>query len=156
MKQNHKKITILSLSIIAILATITLTVSSFKPVQTTSSGVTIMNKQMYIDKIYDYIKSPNTFKFKGKRPAVIDFYASWCPPCKMVAPIMEELSIKYEGKVDFYKVNVDNEKELASLHAVQSIPLIVVFPIKGEPTSSMGAMNKEEYITLIEQVLNKK
>jgi thioredoxin len=156
MKRNQKKITAISLSLIAVLAVITFTVSSFKLVQTSSTGVKVMNKQMYLDKIYDFIKSPSTFKYKGTRPAVIDFYANWCRPCKMVAPIMEELAIKYEGKVDFYKVNVDNEKDLASLHAVQSIPLIVFFPLKGEPTSSMGALNKEDYITLIDELLNKK
>lgn len=127
--------------------------SSFKVSQKEATGVVMMNKKMYVDKIYDFGKSPNVFKYKGSRPAVVDFYADWCRPCRRVAPIMEELSKQYAGKVDFYKVNVDLEPELAAVHEVQSIPMVAIFSNKGNPKITMGALNKDEYITLIEEIL---
>lgn len=122
----------------------------------TTIEVSQMNKAMYLEKIYDFEKSPNSFIYKGKKPAVIDFYADWCRPCKRVAPIMDELAKQYDGKVSFYKVNVDLEQELAAIHQVQSIPMIMVLSPKEEPKVVLGALNKEDYVTLIEQTINKK
>ncbi len=115
--------------------------------------VKVMNKNMYIKEVYDYDKNPDEYIFKSKRPAVIDFYADWCGPCRRIAPIMDELSITYKGKVDFYKVNVDFEKELASVHGVQSIPVVGFFPVNEGPQMVLGALPKDQYIKYIEEIL---
>jgi thioredoxin 1 len=156
MNRKNKKITFIGLALATVVIIGFLSTSAFKPKQENEAkGVTQMTKAMYIEKIHDFVTSPSTFKYKGTRPAVVDFYADWCRPCKRIAPIMEELSEQYKGKVDFYKVNVDNESELAALHSIQSIPLVIIFTEKGQPNSVMGALNKEEYISLIEESLKK-
>jgi len=106
--------------------------------------------------IYDYNES-QTWKFIGSKPCIIDFYADWCGPCKMIAPHMEDLAKTYSGKVDFYKVNVDNENELANAFNVQSIPAILFCPGDGsEPQFSVGAMEKSDYEKLINDFLKVK
>lgn len=120
------------------------------------SEVIMMNKSMYIKQIYDYDKNPNTYIYKGNKPSVIDFYADWCGPCRRVAPVMDELSIKYKSKVNFFKVNVDYERELASIHGISNIPVVAFFPLKGDPQLTVGALQKEKYIELIENLLTEK
>lgn len=106
-------------------------------------------------KIYDYEKNGDQWLYKGKLPAIIDFYADWCRPCKMVAPIMEELAKEYKGKVVIYKVNTDKEKELASVFQIRSIPSILYIPKTGKPSMDMGAKSKEAYKQIIESTLLK-
>lgn len=164
MNRKTKKIATISLGTGILLLLSIAAFSSFKSTKKNESltlnenavVVSQMNKSMYLEKIYDYEKSPNSFKYKGTKPAVIDFYADWCRPCKKVAPIMDELAKQYEGKVTFYKVNVDLEQELAAIHQVQSIPMIMILSPKEEPKVVLGALNKEEYVTLIEETINKK
>lgn len=103
--------------------------------------------------IFDYENGEN-WKYNGTRPAVIDFYADWCRPCKMVAPIMDELAKEYKGKVDIYKLDVDAEGEVASVFGIQSIPSILYIPVSGEPQMGVGAMPKEEYVKEIEKLLS--
>lgn len=129
---------------------------SQKPDDGKKSHVLLMNKSSYIKMVYDYEKNPNTFIYKGNKPSVIDFYADWCAPCRKIAPIMDELSILYKNQVNFYKVNVDFEKELASLHGIRNIPVVMLFPINGEPQMSMGALQKEQYVQFIENLLTVK
>lgn len=156
MSKRNKKISIVTIAFLAIAFIGYATSTAFKTTdQTEKKGVIQMNKSMYIEKIHDFAKSPNTFKFKGNRPAVVDFYADWCRPCKRIAPIMEELSVTYKDKIDFYKVNVDKEGELAMIHSVQSIPVVMFFSKKGQPKSVLGALNKEDYVALIEETLKK-
>ena len=156
MNRKNKKITFIGFTMIAVAVIGFVSITAFMPAKNEEkTGVIQMDKTMYIDKIHDYAKSPNTFKYKGKRPAVVDFYADWCRPCKRIAPIMEELSETYKGKVDFYKVNVDKEGELAMVHSVQSIPVVIFFDSKGQPKSVLGALNKEDYVALIEETLKK-
>lgn len=106
-------------------------------------------------KIYDYEKNSEDWVYKGKVPAIIDFYADWCRPCKMVAPIMDELAKEYKGKVVIYKVNTDKEKELASVFQIRSIPSILYIPKTGKPSMEMGAKSKEAYKQVIESTLLK-
>ena len=156
MNRKNKKITFIGFTMIAVAMIGFVSITAFMPAKNEEkTGVVQMDKTMYMDKIHDYAKSPNTFKYKGKRPAVVDFYADWCRPCKRIAPIMEELSETYKGKVDFYKVNVDKEGELAMVHSVQSIPVVIFFDNKGQPKSVLGALNKEDYVALIEETLKK-
>lgn len=84
---------------------------------------------------------PDDWVFEGQRPALIDFYATWCGPCKMTAPRVEQIAEKYSGKIDVYKVDVDKEQELAALFGIQSIPSLLFIPMKGKPQMSVGAMS---------------
>jgi thioredoxin 1 len=106
--------------------------------------------------VWDYQKSPQTWVFNGDQPVIIDFYADWCRPCKMIAPIMEELAKEYNGKVRFYKVNTDQQRELAGLFNINSIPAVLFVPKNGKPQMSVGAMQKEGYKDAISTVLNVK
>jgi thioredoxin len=116
-----------------------------------------INTATFIEEIFDYKANPNTWVYKGNKPAIIDFYADWCGPCKRVAPIMDELALKYKGQVNFYKINTDEEKELAGgVFGIQSIPSILYIPVQGQPTMAAGLAPKEEYIKQIETTLLKK
>ncbi len=103
--------------------------------------------------VYDYKANPNEWVFKGDQPVIIDFYADWCRPCKMVAPIMDELSKEYQGKVRIYKVNTDEQRELAGLFQINSIPAVLFVPKNGKPQMSVGAMQKPAYVDMIKNVL---
>jgi thioredoxin 1 len=93
------------------------------------------------------------WKFKGSVPAVIDFYADWCGPCKMVAPVLEQLSKEYNGRLNVYKVNTEKEQELAGAFGITSIPSILFIPLKGNPQMSAGALPKQEFKRLFRDVL---
>lgn len=93
------------------------------------------------------------WKFKGAIPAVIDFYADWCGPCKMVSPILEQLSKEYEGRLNIYKINTETERELAGAFGISSIPSILFIPVEGKPQMSAGAMPKNELKKLFREVL---
>jgi len=104
------------------------------------------------NKIFDY-EANKEWKFIGSHPAIIDFYADWCGPCKMVAPILEKLSQKYQGKLDIYKVDTEAEQELAGMFGIQSIPTILFIPVDGEPRMLAGALPEKEFDRLIGEVL---
>ena len=106
-------------------------------------------------KIMDYEAHPDEWVFAGSRPAVIDFYTTWCGPCKMMAPVVESLAGKYAGKIDFYKVDIDQEPELASVFGIRSIPTFLFIPMKGNPTIQMGAMQKEDFEEIIGKMMGK-
>ena len=101
--------------------------------------------------IFDYSTS-SEWKYKGKLPCIIDFYATWCGPCRMIAPYLSKIAKEYEGKILVYKVDVDKERELASYFAVRSIPMVLFVPKKGRPQSVVGAQSKEAYEEVIEEV----
>ncbi|WP_321330804.1 thioredoxin domain-containing protein [uncultured Bacteroides sp.] len=119
-----------------------------------SGEVIAMTKALFVSDVFDFEKSPE-WKYKGNKPAVIDLYADWCGPCRMVAPIMKTLAKEYDGKVLFYKVDVDKENELASLFQASSIPLIVYIPVTGEPQLFRGAADKATYKKAIDDFLLK-
>jgi thioredoxin len=105
------------------------------------------------EKIFNY-ETNKEWKFEGELPCVIDFYADWCGPCKMVAPILEELSEEFEGKLDIYKVNTEEERELSAIFGIQSIPSILFVPKEGQPQMAMGALPKDTFAKAIKDVLN--
>lgn len=112
--------------------------------------------ETFKEKIWDFEKNSTEWIYKGDVPCVIDFYADWCKPCKMVAPIMDELAIKYKGKVKIYKINTDKEKKLASVFGIRSIPSVLFSPMKGDPMMQSGALPKADYVKIIEdELLNK-
>lgn len=107
----------------------------------------------FINKIMDYKNNPTEWKYKGDKPAVIDFYASWCGPCKMMAPIMDEVAQEYEGKVYIYKVDTEAEEELAQIFGIRSIPSILFIPMEGKPMMTQGALPKTELKKIIKDNL---
>ena len=115
--------------------------------------VTRINTEMFKKLVWDFQKNPAEFVFTGDQPVVIDFYADWCRPCKMVAPIMEELAKEYKGKVRIYKVNTDEEGELSRLFNIRSIPAILYVPKNGKPQMSVGLSGKDTYVKTIQDVL---
>ena len=121
----------------------------------TSGKVNYLTTADFKKKVMDYKAHPEEWVYEGARPAVIDFYATWCRPCKMMSPIVEQLAKDYAGKMDFYKVDIDKEQELASVFGIQSIPTFLFIPMKGKPTAQMGAMQKEEFEKIIKEVMGK-
>ena len=109
----------------------------------------------FLKKVWDFEKNPNTFIYKGELPAIIDFYADWCGPCRRVAPIMEKLAEEYDGQLLVYKVNTDKERELASAFQVKSTPMVLVIPMEGQPMMQVGALPEEGYRKVIEEQLIK-
>ncbi|MDI9516650.1 MAG: thioredoxin [Rikenellaceae bacterium] len=103
-------------------------------------------------KIFDFDKNTE-WKFEGDKPAVIDFYADWCGPCKMVAPILDELSKEYEGKIDIYKVDTEKERELAGIFGIRSIPSILFIPLNDKPQMAAGALPKDTFKQAFSDVL---
>ena len=112
-----------------------------------------MTAEMFRERVMDYVANPNEWKFKGQKPALIDFYATWCGPCKMMSPIVDEMAEKYAGQIDVYKVDVDQEEELAGLFGIRSIPTILFIPMEGQPQSAVGAMGKADFENAVKQVL---
>ena len=104
------------------------------------------------EKVFDFEKNPE-WKFEGKLPCIIDFYADWCGPCKMVAPILEELSKEYDGKIDIYKVDTEVEQELSQAFGIRSIPSMLFCPAEGQPQMAQGALPKPALIQAIDDVL---
>lgn len=114
-----------------------------------------LNKQIFLDKVFNYERNKE-WKFEGNLPAIIDFYADWCGPCKMVAPILEELSREYEGKINIYKIDTDAEQELAAVFNIRSIPSILFIPVNGQPQMAVGALPKDAFKNAITEVLLQK
>lgn len=111
-----------------------------------------LNKEAFLEKIFDYEKNKE-WKYQGNLPAVIDFWAPWCGPCKMVGPVIEELSEEYKGQVNFYKINTDEEQELAGAFGIRSIPSLLFIPVEGQPKMAVGAVPKENLKKAIQEEL---
>ena len=117
--------------------------------------VVSLNKADFLKKVYNYEANPKEWKFEGSRPAIVDFYATWCGPCKALHPVLEELSKEYSGKVDIYQIDVDKEKELAAAFGIRSIPTLLMIPMKEEPRISQGALPKDQLKKAIDEFLLK-
>ena len=114
-----------------------------------------LDKKAFLEKIFDYEKEKE-WKYLGTRPAIIDFYADWCGPCKMVAPILEKVAAEYDGKLDIYKVDTDKEQELAGAFGIQSIPSLLFIPASGQPQMARGALDRASFDKVIAEVLQVK
>jgi len=113
---------------------------------------TSLTKKDFLEKVFDFEKNKD-WKFQGELPAVIDFWAPWCGPCRMVGPVIEELSKEYDGKVNFYKVNTDEEQELAGAFGIRSIPSLLFIPKTGQPKMAVGALPKATLKQAVEEEL---
>ncbi|OQX98500.1 MAG: thioredoxin [Bacteroidetes bacterium 4572_128] len=111
-----------------------------------------LTKETFKEKVFNF-ELNKEWNFSGDVPCLIDFYADWCQPCKMVAPILEELQDEYNGKLNIYKVNTEAEKELSAMFGVQSIPTLLFVPKEGKPQMAQGALPKETFIKAISDVL---
>ncbi len=111
-----------------------------------------LNKQTFLEKVFNYEQNKE-WKFEGELPALVDFWAPWCGPCRMVGPVLEELSEEYKGKVNIYKVNTDEEQELGGVFGIRSIPSLLFIPKEGQPRMAVGALPKESLIEAIEKEL---
>ena len=112
-----------------------------------------LTNETFKNKVFNYEDSKE-WKFEGETPAIIDFYADWCGPCKTIAPILEELKDEYGDKLEIYKVNTEEQKELASVFGIQSIPSLLFIPKEGQPQMAMGALPKETFKQAISEVLS--
>lgn len=112
----------------------------------------LLTKDTFLEKVFNYEKNKE-WKFEGNLPCIIDFYADWCGPCKMIAPVLEELSEEYKGKVNIYKVDTEKEQELSAAFGIRSIPSILFCPINEEPQMANGALPKAELERIIKDVL---
>ena len=141
-------------SLVLLFAVITTT---YAQNQSEDPAVIQMNKQMFLDKVFDYTSGATEWNYKGEKPAVIDFYATWCGPCRMVAPILKDLAKEYGDSIVIYKVDTDREKELSGAMGIQSLPTIVFIPKSGQPQVIIGAADKATFRRAIDEVLlNKK
>ncbi len=111
-----------------------------------------LTKESFLNKVFNFEKNKE-WKFEGELPCVIDFYADWCGPCKMVAPVLEELAKDFDGKMNVFKVNTEEEQELASAFGIRSIPSFLFVPAEGQPQMAMGALPKETFVKAFKDVL---
>ena len=115
-----------------------------------------LTKATFLEKVFNYEESPQEWKYKGDKPAIVDFYATWCGPCRITSPILANLAAEYDGEIYIYKIDVDKEPELARMFGVQSIPMFLFIPMNENPQVAMGALPKESFREAIDTFLLKK
>ena len=115
-----------------------------------------LTKDEFIKRVYNYEANPNEWKYEGDKPCVVDFHATWCAPCKMLAPSLEELNQEFNGQINIYKVDVDKSPELAAIFGVRSVPTLLWNPINGKPSITQGALPKSQLESIIKNTLLKK
>jgi len=119
-------------------------------------GTVKLNKAKFLAEVWDYENSPKEWKYKGTKPAMIDFYADWCGPCKIAAPILEELSGEYAEKITIYKIDTQVEQELAGVFGISGIPAFLYIPLEGQPTMTSGiARSKEDTKKMFKENIDK-
>ena len=119
----------------------------------TSSSPEFLTVETFKSKIWNYEKNPQEWVYEGSEPAIIDFYADWCKPCKMVAPVLEEIAQDYQGKLKVYKIDTQVEKELAAVFQISSIPAFLYIPAQGQPRMDRGYKDKAAFERIIQQEL---
>lgn len=150
-----KKISILfSLGLIMLLSNCNASTSgnSNSSQNTTAGNVIVLTNEVFKQKIFNYEKNKE-WKFEGDLPVIIDFYADWCGPCKLLSPRIEEIAKEYAGRIIVYKVNTDVEQVLAQNVGIQNLPTVLFIPVKGQPKATMGALPKESLVKAIQEVL---
>ena len=136
---------------IALLLTISTFAQSDKKQHTTN-----LTKKEFVEKVFDFTGENKEWKYKGDKPAVIDFYADWCGPCRKLAPVLEEIAAEQEGKIHIYKVNVDKEPEIATAFGIRSLPTLIFIPMEGAPSGFSGYAEKSELYKAINAIIPQK
>jgi len=121
--------------------------------QSSEGKVVHLDQNIFRELVWDYKKNSGTWVFGGDIPVIVDFYADWCRPCRALAPTLDDLAIEYKGKIRIYKVNTDENKELAGLLGISSIPALLFVPKTGKPNFSLGALPKDRLKSMIEDIL---
>ena len=142
-------------TVLIVMAIIAVSIGASAQETKEESKVIHLTYKEFLKKVWNFENNPNTFIYKGSVPAVVDFYADWCGPCRRVAPIMEKMAEEYDGRLLVYKINVDQEKELAAAFQVRSIPMVLFIPLEGQPMMQVGAMPEEGYRQIVEEQLLK-
>jgi len=117
-----------------------------------SEAVIVMTNEIFKQKVFNY-EVNKQWKFEGNLPVIIDFYATWCGPCRQLSPKVEEIAKEYAGKIVVYKVDTDKEQTLAQSMGISSLPTLLFIPVKGQPQASMGAVPKETLVKAISDIL---
>lgn len=148
---SMKKITI---ALSAMLMMVSLTIASEPQLKKTVKPID-MNKETFLTKVFDYESNPDEWKYKGDKPAIVDFHADWCAPCRITSPILADLAAEYGDEIYVYKINVDKERELAHLFGARTIPMFLFIPMDELPQVGMGALPKRSFREVIETFLLK-
>jgi thioredoxin 1 len=124
------------------------------PLKTNAPGNTVvqLTNESFKKMVFNYDKNKE-WKFEGNKPAIIDFYADWCPPCRQLSPLVEEIAKEYSGKIDVYKVDTDKETTLAQALGITNLPTLLFIPAKGKPQVTMGAIPKDSLVKAINEIL---
>lgn len=120
---------------------------------TATGKVIFLTTAEFKKKVIDFEKHPNEWVFEGKKPAIIDFFATWCGPCRRMSPTVDKIAKDYAGKIDVYKIDIDKEKQLAMVFGIQSVPTILFVPVTGKPTVQVGALDEASFRQAIREVL---
>ena len=115
-----------------------------------------LTKATFLEKVFNYENNPEAWKYNGDKPAIVDFYATWCGPCRITSPILSDLAAEYGDDIYVYKIDVDKEPELARMFGVQSIPMFLFIPMNEQPQVAMGALPKKSFKEAIDNFLLKK
>jgi thioredoxin len=111
-----------------------------------------LTKEAFLNKVFNYEKN-SEWKFEGTRPCIIDFYADWCGPCKIVSPVLEDLAKEYDGTIDFYKIDTEEELELSAAFGIRNIPSFLFIPLENQPQMAIGALPRETFVKAFNDVL---
>lgn len=112
-----------------------------------------LTKDEFLTRVMNYEQNPSEWKYLGDKPCLIDFYASWCGPCKMLAPVLDELAAEYGDSIYVYKINTETEQELAAAFGIRSIPTLLFVPMDGQPQMTQGAMPKQSLRKAIDEIM---
>lgn len=119
----------------------------------TTMNTIALTKADFLKKVADYEKNPTEWKYLGDKPALVDFYASWCGPCKALAPVLEELAAEYKDRIYIYKIDTEAEQELAAAFGIRSIPTLLFIPMEGKPRMAQGALPKATLKQAIDEIM---
>ncbi len=142
--------------IVIFFAALVLAVSTFAEEPKEKVKPIELTKADFLEKVFDYEKNPEKWVYNGDKPAIIDFYADWCGPCRIVSPILADLAEEYGDEIYIYKINVDKEGELAAMFGARSIPMFLFIPMDGDPQMGVGALPKKSFKEVIDTFLLKK
>ena len=146
-----RKITILFAALMVIVS-----VSATEPKEKKTVKPIELTKATFLEKVFNYEANPEVWKYNGDKPAIVDFYATWCGPCRITSPILADLAAEYGQEIYVYKIDVDKEPELARMFGVQSIPMFLFIPMNEQPQMAMGALPKQSFKEAIDTFLLKK